>query len=99
MGSKIGEGTFSKVYKGRDVIRNYEVAVKIVQLKKVQEMGIQDLFWEELKIIKRLKHPNIVTCIEYFRTMNNCYTIYEYCDGGDLSQYIKKGYLADKDDI
>ena len=55
------------------------VAVKVVELKKIEKMKIHDLFWEELKIIKRLKHPNIVACFEYFRTVNNCYSVYEYC--------------------
>jgi serine/threonine protein kinase len=71
----------------------------MVELKKIEEMGIQQLFWEELSIVKRLKHPNIVSCFEYFRTTNNCYTIYEYCEGGDLTSLLKKGPLFDKEDL
>jgi serine/threonine protein kinase len=62
-------------------------------------MKIHELFWEELKIIKKLRHPNIVTCFEYFRTVNNCYSIYEYCEEGDLSHLLKKGPFKDKDQL
>jgi len=96
MNTLIGEGTFSKVFKGRDLNKGTQVAVKMVELKKIEEMGIQQLFWEELSIIKRLKHPNVVSCYEYFRTTNNCYTVYEYCDGGDVADLLKKGHLGDK---
>lgn len=99
MNSLIGEGTFSKVYRGRELGKTSQVAVKMVELKKIEEMGIQQLFWEELSIVKRLKHPNIVSCFEYFRTTNNCYTIYEYCEGGDLTSLLKKGPLYDKEDL
>lgn len=40
MSCKIGEGTFSRVYKGKDMGEGGEVAVKIVELKKIKEMGI-----------------------------------------------------------
>lgn len=62
-------------------------------------MGIEQLFWEELNIIKRLRHPNIITCYEYFRTNNNCYTIYQYCESGDLAKQLRKGHFSDKEDI
>lgn len=62
MTCKIGEGTFSRVYSGVDLVKEHQVAVKIVELRKIQEMGIEKLFWEELNIVKRLKHPNVVSC-------------------------------------
>lgn len=99
MAGKLGEGTFSKVYRGKEMGKDVQVAVKIVELKKIEELGIEDLFWEEINIIRRLKHPNVVCCFEYFKTTNNCYTIYEYCEGGDLSKRLKKGHLGEKEDI
>ena len=75
------------------------VAVKIIELRKIKELGIEKIFWEELKIIKRLKHPNIVYCHEYFRTTNNCYTVYEYCEQGDLTKIIANAHLTDRDDL
>lgn len=95
----LGSGTFSSVYKGKDVQKGKEVAVKVIELKTIQKMGIKELFWEELNIIQRLRHPNIVVCLEYFRTPNNCYTIYEFCEGGDLSSIISKGPLGEKEDL
>jgi serine/threonine protein kinase len=95
-GSRLGEGTFSVVYRAKDTKKGKEVAMKVTESKMIEKMGIQHLFWEELNIIQRLRHPNIVTCFEYFRTPNNCYTVYEYCDGGDLAQMLKGRYFQSK---
>jgi serine/threonine protein kinase len=45
-----------------------------------------------------LRHPNVVSCIEYFKTTNNCYTVYEFCEG-DLSGRLRRGHLGDKEDL
>ena len=55
--------------------------------------------WEEINIVHRLSHPNVVACIEYFKTANNCYTVYEFCEDGDLSRQLRKGHLGDKEDL
>ncbi len=43
---------------------------------------------EEIKIIKNLKHPNIVTPIEFCRDKDLLYLVTEYCDGGTLYDKI-----------
>lgn len=75
------------------------VAVKVVELRKIEELGIEDLFWQEINIVRKLKHPNVLSCLEYFKTNNNCYTVYEFCEGGDLASRLKKGHLGDKEDL
>lgn len=39
---------------------------------------------EEIKVLQKLKSPNIVDCLDIFYTENNYYIIQELCDQGDL---------------
>ena len=47
----------------------------------------------EVNIIMRVNHPNIVKFIDIKRTQHNWYLITEYYNGGSLSSNLKK-YLS-----
>lgn len=38
--------------------------------------------------MKKLNHPNIVKLLDVYYTVNNCYIITEFCEGGSLQHYI-----------
>lgn len=42
----------------------------------------------EIEILKKLKHPNLIHCLDVYSTVNNCYIITEFCDQGDLQNRI-----------
>lgn len=42
----------------------------------------------EIKILKRIKHPSIVQLYEIVETDDEIYLIMEYCNGGELFDYI-----------
>ena len=44
----------------------------------------------EIKILSRLDHPNIMKIYEFFEDKNNFYIITEYCDEGDLASKMDK---------
>jgi tousled-like kinase len=45
----------------------------------------------ENEIVKELSHPNIVSFFETVEIDNSCFcTVLEYCDGPDLSHYMKQ---------
>ena len=39
----------------------------------------------EIRILKGIKHPNIVRLIELKKTKTHVYIVTEYCNGGDLT--------------
>ena len=80
---EIGEGSFAKVYKG--IKQNGEVyAVK--ELKK--NFQVERYIQGELDIIKqKLKHQNVVYIFEHF-TQNYMYIVMEYCEMGNLNDYM-----------
>jgi serine/threonine-protein kinase ULK/ATG1 len=38
--------------------------------------------------MKKLNHPNIVRLLDVYETVNNCYIITEFCEGGSLQNHI-----------
>ncbi|KAM4577954.1 serine/threonine-protein kinase ULK1a isoform 1-T1 [Fundulus diaphanus] len=91
----IGHGAFAVVFKGRHKEkRDWEVAVKCINKKNLSKS--QALLGKEIKILKELRHENIVRLLDY-QEMGGCiYLIMEYCNGGDLAEYLQtKGTLSE----
>ncbi|XP_058492699.1 serine/threonine-protein kinase ULK1a isoform X1 [Solea solea] len=91
----IGHGAFAVVFKGRHKERrNCEVAVKCINKKNLAKSHV--LLGKEIKILKELKHENIVSLLDY-QEMGGCvYLVMEYCNGGDLAEYLhSKGTLSE----
>ncbi|KAM4576676.1 serine/threonine-protein kinase ULK1a isoform 1-T1 [Odontesthes bonariensis] len=91
----IGHGAFAVVFKGRHrEKRDWEVAVKCINKKNLAKS--KTLLGKEIKILKELKHDNIVRLLDY-QEMGGCvYLVMEYCNGGDLAEYLhSKGTLSE----
>jgi len=67
------------------------VAVKIIKNEKLKSnLRLSKFIQSEVTSLKKISHPNIIKFIEILRTSNNIYLVYEYCNGGNLAEYIKK---------
>ncbi|XP_029366145.1 serine/threonine-protein kinase ULK1a isoform X2 [Echeneis naucrates] len=91
----IGHGAFAVVFKGRHKERrDWEVAVKCINKKNLAKS--QSLLGKEIKILKELKHENIVGLLDYQEIGGCVYLVMEYCNGGDLAEYLhSKGTLSE----
>ncbi|XP_037536623.1 serine/threonine-protein kinase ULK1a [Nematolebias whitei] len=91
----IGHGAFAIVFKGRHKEkRDWEVAIKCINKKNLAKS--QSLLGKEIKILKELKHDNIVRLLDYQEMGGSVYLVMEYCNGGDLSEYLhSKGALSE----
>lgn len=54
---------------------------------------VKELFNTEVSSLSKIKNKNVVGFVDFFEDKSNCYLVLEYCNGGDLEQYIlsKKG--------
>uniref|UniRef100_A0A3P9LMM2 non-specific serine/threonine protein kinase n=1 Tax=Oryzias latipes TaxID=8090 RepID=A0A3P9LMM2_ORYLA len=91
----IGHGAFAVVFKGRHKEKHgWEVAVKCINKKNLAKS--QSLLGKEIKILKELKHGNIVRLLDYQEIGGCVYLVMEYCNGGDLAEYLhSKGTLSE----
>lgn len=72
----IGEGAFSKVYRARSAkIPDRDIAVKIVRVNdpNIPQAWKDHSMKRELKILKRVKHPNVITIYDVIKTRTRIY--------------------------
>ena len=44
---------------------------------------------DEIKILRKMDHINIIKLYDIKKTANNFYLILEFCNEGDLNEYLK----------
>ncbi len=87
--SKIGEGGFGTVYKGRDPLIRRTVAVKTCNSD--QEL-IRKRFFREAEIAGSLRHDNIVTLHDFGVHEETPFLVQEFLNGQDLDVLIASNY-------
>ncbi|XP_032085116.1 serine/threonine-protein kinase ULK1 [Thamnophis elegans] len=94
----IGHGAFAVVFKGRHKEKpEVEVAIKCINKKNLAKS--QTLLGKEIKILKELKHDNIVALYDFQEMANSVYLVMEYCNGGDLADYLHSMRTLSEDTI
>ena len=84
----IGEGTYGKVKLATHIKLNEKVAIKFINKKKLTNAGDDERIKNEINIITKLNHPNILKAFEVFEDDNNYYIVMERPIRGDLFNYI-----------
>ena len=89
--SKLGDGSYGTVYLAVNIITKQNIAMK--KINKVKENEIDDMeIKNEIEILKKLDHPNIVKIIEFYSTPKAYYIITDFCACGELYNQIKHQY-------
>ncbi|CAG9328511.1 unnamed protein product [Blepharisma stoltei] len=84
----LGQGTFGKVKLGTHILTGEKVAIKILEKDKIKDSGDIERISREIKILKTVKHPNLIQLYEIVETSKHIYLIMEYASGGELFDYI-----------
>ncbi|KAL0973091.1 hypothetical protein UPYG_G00198840 [Umbra pygmaea] len=86
VGRVLGDGTFAVVRECVERCTRREYALKIINKSKCR--GKEHMIQNEVSILRRVKHPNIVLLIEEMDTNNELYLVMELVKGGDLFDAI-----------
>ena len=81
----LGKGAYGKVYQVKNKITQQINACK--QISKKDISNIEKLA-NEISILKKVDHPNIIKLYEIFEDEKNIYLIMEKCNGGELFDKI-----------
>ncbi|XP_060803498.1 serine/threonine-protein kinase unc-51 isoform X1 [Amyelois transitella] len=97
----IGHGAFAMVYKGRRRKNpSQSVAVKVVTKKGIQKAS--EILVKEIKILRELTalhHTNLVAMHDCMDSPAYVYVVMEYCNGGDLADYLQANRLLSEGTI
>uniref|UniRef100_A0A3B3DIA6 Serine/threonine-protein kinase DCLK2 n=1 Tax=Oryzias melastigma TaxID=30732 RepID=A0A3B3DIA6_ORYME len=86
VGRMLGDGNFAVVRECVELSTGREYALKIINKGKCR--GKEHMIQNEVAILRRVKHPNIVLLIEEVDTYNELYLVMELVKGGDLFDAI-----------
>lgn len=95
----IGHGAFAVVFKGKNTKDERKpVAVKVIHRHRLGKPA-DKLLAKEVEILKSLKHDNIVGLLDYEENKEQIVLVMEYCNAGDLAEYLQKQGTLSEDTI
>lgn len=83
--NKIGEGSYGVVFKCRNRETSQLVAIKKF-VESEEDPLIKKIAMREIRMLKQLKHPNLVNLIEVFRRRKRLHLVFEYVDHTVLNE-------------
>ncbi|XP_017771310.1 PREDICTED: cyclin-dependent kinase-like 4 [Nicrophorus vespilloides] len=86
--SVVGEGSYGVVLKCRHRETDQIVAVKKF-LETEEDASVRRMALREIRMLKKLRHENLVTMIEVFRHRKRFYLVFEFMDGTVLDELEK----------
>jgi len=85
---KIGDGTYATVFKARDYNSGNYVALKKIIIE--DDEGIPPTTIREISLLKRMKHPNIITLQKvFFHNSEDLYLVFDLLSC-DLKEFMNK---------
>lgn len=86
----VEKGGMAMVYKGRDLMLERDVAVKVLRQDYSRDPAFRERFRQEAKAAANLSHSNIVTVYDFGYDEERLFIVMEYIPGTDLSTLIKQ---------
>ena len=94
----IGKGTFSVVKLGINKKTDEKVAIKILKKKKILLKADKSRLEREISILKKLNHINVIKNHKINEDQDNYYIVMEYCENGELFNYIVAHQRLDEEE-
>jgi serine/threonine-protein kinase len=90
----IGEGTFGRVYRGRDLRLERLVAIKVIKPWWTEDPDWARSFEREAQLMARVSHPGIVQIYDIGYAGEGLYYVAELVDGQSLADRLREGSLS-----
>ena len=85
----IGKGKYADVYLGTNKETGKQVAIKKLLRKGVSSNQLKNIS-NEVYLLSKVNHPNIVSMVDKMKSSNHYYLMLEYCNGGDLNNLLTR---------
>jgi len=90
LAERIGSGGMAEVYRAWDLKRRQTVAVKLMRADKQEQQQYVRLFEQEARIMRRLRHPNIVEFIDEGTDGDEQFIVMELVEGESLKTILER---------
>jgi serine/threonine-protein kinase len=90
----VGRGGMGTVYRARDLVLEEEVAIKVLRADVAQAPGMADRFLSEIKLARRVSHPNVCRIHEYGEAGALRFISMELVKGKSLKDVLAAGPLS-----
>jgi len=89
IGKQIGQGAYANVHVGIHLHENKKVALKIYLKEKLKDLSRKKSVRREIKLMKRLNHPNIAKLYDAIETETQVVLVLEFVGGGSTHGFLK----------
>lgn len=86
---EIARGGMARVYRADDLRRGHEVAIKVVRPELAAALG-HDRFLREIRILERLRHPNILPLLDSHQVGESLYYATPFVAGSSLQRRLER---------
>ncbi len=87
---EIGAGGFGRVYRGRDLGLEREVAIKVLHPSLTADPAVMERFRREAQLAARVRHPSIVNIYDIMSRAGLQWYTMELVPGTSLAQLVQK---------
>jgi serine/threonine-protein kinase len=84
---EVARGGMARVYRADDLVRGGEVAIKVLRPELAAALG-HDRFLQEIRILARLHHPNILPLLDSREVGGSLYYVSQYIPGSSLQRRL-----------
>ena len=91
----IGKGAYGEVYLVKHNITGTIRAMKVIAKNNEEEQLTDEEILNEINILKKIDHPNIVKIFEFYSNKSKYYLILEFCEGGNLYEFLDENKLSE----
>lgn len=88
IGKVLGTGTFAHVREATHQRTGQKVSIKILHKSLIEEAKDKINLTREMRILKKVRHPNIAQLLQTMETSSRIYFVMELAEGGELFNQI-----------
>ena len=85
----LGQGGMGQVYRARHTRLERDVAIKRLRAEYVQNPEVVHRFFQEARVVNRIRHPNIVEVLDFIEEPGRVYCVMELLEGTTLLQALR----------
>ncbi len=92
--TEIGRGGQGIIYRALQTTTGQEVAIKVLREGRFDDAGERSRFEREVRVLGRLRHPNIVPIHDCGTSRGRVYFVMDFIEGLPLDRFLEKSSLS-----